>query len=793
VPGHKSSCIWHYVGRQTDLEAMLAWATRGFMSLELVRHSLASELRWGAAVCLLCMGCCSIAAANKATSPACPPVLTVAPLPRHAGFDPKGLIHEWTVLGPFPNPEQGGKRLGIDVDCLGSLGGEARAEFAAGLTLSSADGVEAPLPASKIEAPDGHVDFERAIGKLDHRLAYALAHLNSDRDQEIRFYLGSDDGAKVWVNGRQVLRVVTPGRPLIPGQDRFVAPLHAGSNRVLVKVEDGTGDWGFVLQAFDDAAYQANQRPIDITKALMSGTIHPKGKWDYMFSAESFPEIGWKFEEGATEDPNAIPDLNVRWFNARLEEETTPSGPGRYMAYAQGRTKDGTLVRRAQTFFCRPQAWQPWHQNTRAFLSFIPGSPFDERAWKQYGETVAGTLGSALVQFLETEERGAVITSYLHEARPAGTKPRALDDPDMVAVEAQWALRRKILGLKAPVLLKPPEILPKPSPVVRVGTPNEANITRAAMQKIRTAARLWYDDSREPFVVAVSRNGVLFLHEPFGEVTRETEFPWASITKFVGGILVARFVDQGLVQLDDPIGKHLPDWPTSGPKAITLRQCFTHTSGIGALGEAPLEGPWSDNQVYEALRLLVPGKRFEYSSLGYAVIAKVMESITGQSTRRLVFEQIFEPIGGKPSGPTVLGYGINAPAFDLVRLGQLVLNRGSYGNKQLFSAETYQALLPRPLHEFYPGLDPTLRVGIGVAGMIDKDPRAGKDGFAADKVLLSPNTVGHGAGSSTVFRVDPDHQLVVAVARRRAGHAYDEHLSVLLQAVDAAVHEAHPE
>ena len=764
------------------------------MSLGFVSHSLVSGIRRVAAVCLLCVGCGSSAASNKATSfRARPAVSTVALRPKHTGFDPNGLIREWTVLGPFPNPEQGGNRLGLEVDYLGSLGGEARAELAAGLTLSSVDGVEAPLPASKIETTDGHVDFEKAIGKLDHRLAYAQAHLNSDRDQEIRFYLGSDDGAKVWVNGRQVFRVTTPGRPLILGQDRFVAPLHAGSNSVLVKVEDGTGDWGFVLQAFDDAGYQANQRPIDVAKALVSATIHPKGKWDYMFSAESFPEIGWKFEKGTTEDPNAIPDLNVHWYNARLEEETTPSGPGRYMAYAEGRTKGGTLVRRSETFFCRPEAWQPWRQNTRAFLSFIPGSPFDERAWKEHGETVSGTLGSALVQFLETEERGAVITSYLHEAKPTGNTPRALDDPDVVAGEAQLALRRKILGLKAPILLKPPEILAKPSPVVRIGAPNEANITHAAMQKIRTAAKLWYDDSKEPFVVAVSRNGVLFLHEPFGEVTRETQFPWASITKFVGGMLVARFVDQGLVQLDDAIGKHLPDWPTSGPKAITLRQCFTHTSGIGALGDVFVEGPWSDNQVYNALSLLEPGKRFEYSSVGYAVIAKVMESITGQSTRRLVFEQIFEPIGGRPSGPAVLGYGIKATAFDLVRLGQLVLNRGRYGNKKLFSAETYQALLPRPLHDFYPDLDPTLRVGVGISGMIDKDPRAGKDGFAADSVLLSPNTVGHGAASSTVFRVDPDHQLVVAVARRRSGHAYDEHLSEFLQAVDAAVHEVHPD
>lgn len=78
-------------------------------------------------------------------------------------------------------------------------------------------------------------------------------------------------------------------------------------------------------------------------------------------------------------------------------------------------------------------------------------------------------------------------------------------------------------------------------------------------------------------------------------------------------------------------------------------------------------------------------------------------------------------------------------------------------------------------------------MGIGIDAMAEKDPRAGTDGFAEGKALLSPNTIGHGASSSTVFRVDPDHQLVVAVARRQAGKDYERHLSEFLQAVDDAV------
>ena len=233
--------------------------------------------------------------------------------------------------------------------------------------------------------------------------------------------------------------------------------------------------------------------------------------------------------------------------------------------------------------------------------------------------------------------------------------------------------------------------------------------------------------------------------------------------------------------------KHLPDWPKTGPKAVTIRQCYTHTSGLGSLGDVDADGPWLDNQLANALAVLEPGKRFEYNGLGYHLAGKIMESISGKSVPRLVYEQVFEPIGGTPVGPPVLGYSVQSTAIDLLRLGQLALNRGSYGSKKLFSSETFEALLPRPLHEFYPELDKTLKVGIGIDGMAEKDPRAGSMGFALDKVLLSPNTVGHGAASSTVFRVDPDHQLVIAVARRQAGKNYDRHLSEFLQAVDDAL------
>ena len=65
-------------------------------------------------------------------------------------------------------------------------------------------------------------------------------------DQQVEFHLGSDDGCKVWVNGKQVHKNNVT-RALGFGQDKFNAQLEAGRNVVVVKVVNGSGPGGVSL------------------------------------------------------------------------------------------------------------------------------------------------------------------------------------------------------------------------------------------------------------------------------------------------------------------------------------------------------------------------------------------------------------------------------------------------------------------------------------------------------------------------------------------------------------------
>ena len=64
------------------------------------------------------------------------------------------------------------------------------------------------------------------------------------RDRQTIFRFGSDDGIKVWVNG-QLVHANEVGRAYKPNADRAPASLKAGLNRILIKIDNYTGDWGF--------------------------------------------------------------------------------------------------------------------------------------------------------------------------------------------------------------------------------------------------------------------------------------------------------------------------------------------------------------------------------------------------------------------------------------------------------------------------------------------------------------------------------------------------------------------
>ena len=457
-----------------------------------------------------------------------------------------------------------------------------------------------------------------------------------------------------------------------------------------------------------------------------------------------FPPLVWQSPDRVLSIIGQCP-LIVRWFNKDLNEVNEPDGKAPYVAYLEGRSEHGQHIRR--------------------LVTASPG--------------------------------GKALTSFPHPG-----SADSYDEKQWLLDEQQIALKRKLLGLEARFpLVKAPQQTGEHAPTLRPGTVSEAGFKPASLAAMRVACREWYDSSKEPFVALVASHGIILFHEAFddqatGTTTVDAPKHMASITKTMSATLFAEFMDQGLVSLDDPVGKILPDFPIEGPKAFTWRATFMHIAGLHMKAGSGREvhNAWSENWAANLLPCLVVGKEHRYNNMDTELTAKAMELISGTSVLRLIKDRLFVPLGMTHSRISDVCHGAECSALDTAIFGQMLLNQGAYGDTRLISRETFQKMLPVKLRAFWPDSKFDIPWGMGLTYFNERDPRAGKDGVPANKTLLSRKTFCHGAASGAVLRVDPENEVVVTIVRTKnsEGDAYKTNLAKFLIAVDDGIIDRKP-
>ena len=142
-----------------------------------------------------------------------------------------------------------------------------------------------------------------------------------------------------------------------------------------------------------------------------------------------------------------------------------------------------------------------------------------------------------------------------------------------------------------------------------------------------------------------------------------------SLTKVFTGLALARLVVRGVVELDEPLAKVLPEGatvPARGGEEITLRQLATHTSGLprlptGMLLPALLNPGRPDPYAHCTTPVLlaalartrlgaVPGRRFRYSNFGAGLLGLALAHRAGVSYEMLVTREIGTPLGLADTG-----------------------------------------------------------------------------------------------------------------------------------------------
>ena len=147
------------------------------------------------------------------------------------------FIKDWLILGPFPG-------MGIDQDYLESVGGESNIGPKAGDMVETKQGE--PLTWNLYRSQENIINLLKAIGNYESVTAYAFCYVESERDLKAElFSLGSDDRTAVWFNGKLVDQN-SAGRRLVVDQDSLPMEVKRGNNRLLIKITQREGEWGFV-------------------------------------------------------------------------------------------------------------------------------------------------------------------------------------------------------------------------------------------------------------------------------------------------------------------------------------------------------------------------------------------------------------------------------------------------------------------------------------------------------------------------------------------------------------------
>ena len=169
-------------------------------------------------------------------------------------YDPDGVtsLRSWIVAGPFPSTDLRNqsysswpKRTGFDADFLQELGGEAAAR---------------PEHRTEIQSPDGrtirfreyvwntrYVDLTEIFGRPSHVAAYLYAEIESSKERSVYLHFGSNDAAKVWVNGDLVLSY-PQDRSARRSNNVLRVDLVDGRTPILVKVDQAGANWGAYVE-----------------------------------------------------------------------------------------------------------------------------------------------------------------------------------------------------------------------------------------------------------------------------------------------------------------------------------------------------------------------------------------------------------------------------------------------------------------------------------------------------------------------------------------------------------------
>ena len=166
--------------------------------------------------------------------------------------------------------------------------------------------------------------------------------------------------------------------------------------------------------------------------------------------------------------------------------------------------------------------------------------------------------------------------------------------------------------------------------------------------------------------VIVTRTGETVFSASYGMANVELGVPNTADTKFQIGSVTKQFTsmgililqDRGSLDVDEAVGHYLSGLPQSW-RTLTIHQLLTHTSGImhswalpgfSETMAVPTTLDATLERFFDQPLLFEPGSDFTYSGVGYLLLAKVIEELSGMEYASFLAQEVFEPLGMENTG-----------------------------------------------------------------------------------------------------------------------------------------------
>lgn len=319
--------------------------------------------------------------------------------------------------------------------------------------------------------------------------------------------------------------------------------------------------------------------------------------------------------------------------------------------------------------------------------------------------------------------------------------------------------------------------------------------------------------------ILVGRNGKVVAPRSFGRQGPEPDAPairpdsmflMASITKPVTYMGAMRLVERGLLNLTDPVVRYVPEFKGAGKEHVLVRQLFTHTSGLPDMlpndlalrkKNAPLQR-FLDGAVMQTDLLFRPGTQVSYQSMGTAVVAEIVQRLSGKSIAEYLKREIFDPLGLESIGLGSKGFNrerlvrVETPDYqtdpksnwnseywqqlgapwggmfstpeDFAVICQLLLNKGTWAGVRLLSPASVRAMTTNRLTE-----EPELPEAVARTRPWGLGWRLNHPGLSESwGDLLGKEVFGHTGATGTTVWIDPHAQgfciLLTSAVRSKA-------------------------